>query len=65
MGLSDDALKRKREYIHGYAKKHYKRVTLDIEKKDFEKIERAAKLSGESVSGYIKNAIRQRLDNSD
>lgn len=44
-----------------YAKTHYKRVPLDLQKTDFEKLKNAADQTGESVNGFIKNSINERI----
>lgn len=44
-----------------YAKKAYKRVPLDVRKEDYEVIKRIADHLGESVNGFIKQAIKERL----
>lgn len=62
MALSEKAKNNKKRYIREYTKDNYKRITLDIRKADFELIEKAAAASGESVSGYIKKAIMQRVE---
>lgn len=62
MALSDNAKKNKLSYIRQYEKDNYKRYTFVIKKADFELIEKAAAASGESVSGYIKKAIMQRVE---
>ena len=44
-----------------YAKKAYKRIPLDVRKEDYEVIKRIADHLGESVNGFIKQAISERL----
>ena len=44
-----------------YAKEHLKRIPLDVRKDKYEEIKAAAEASGESVNGYIKKAIDDRL----
>jgi len=39
-----------------------KRVPLDMQKSDYEKIKAAADSCGESVNGFIKKAIQERLE---
>ncbi len=46
-----------------YAKKHLKRVPLDVTKEKYEEIQTAAQKANESVNGYIKKAIDMRMDN--
>ena len=39
-----------------------KRVPLDMQITDFERVKAAADAAGESVNGYIKRAIFERLE---
>lgn len=45
-----------------YAKNHYKRIPLDVQLSKFEEIKTAAESVEESVNGFIKKAIDDRLD---
>ena len=45
-----------------YAKTHLKRVPLDLKLEEYQEVKEAAEASGESVNGYIKKAIRLRLN---
>ena len=45
-----------------YAKTKLKRIPLDVQKEKYEQIKAAADLTGESVNGYIKKAIDERMD---
>ena len=44
-----------------YAKKALKRIPLDVQKEKYEEIKAAADRAGETVNGYIKSAIDQRI----
>lgn len=44
-----------------YIAKTLKRVPLDVRKEDYEVIKRIADHLGESVNGFIKQAIKERL----
>lgn len=44
-----------------YKEKAYKRIPLDVRKEDYEVIKRIADHLGESVNGFIKQAISERL----
>lgn len=44
-----------------YAKKALKRIPLDVPKEKYEEIKTAALIAGESVNGYIKKAIEERM----
>ncbi len=45
-----------------YNAAHLKRVPLDMQLSEYEELKQAATLSGESVNGYIKQAIRDRMN---
>lgn len=47
--------------IMKYRKTHIKRVSLDMQNTMYEEIKAAAENAGESVNGYIKKAIRDRM----
>ena len=47
---------------YNYAKKSLKRIPLDVQKEKYEEIKAAAEHSGESVNGYIKRAIDERME---
>ena len=59
--LSEKAKENKLKYIHKYTKEKYKRVALNVSPAKYEEIKQAADSSGESVNGYIKKAIDDRL----
>lgn len=52
----------KAKYDIEYAKNKLKRIPLDVQKEKYEEIKAAATAAGESVNGYIKKAIDQRMD---
>lgn len=45
-----------------YAATKLKRVPLDMKIAEYDELKQAATNAGESVNGYIKNAIRQRMN---
>lgn len=47
---------------YNYAKAKLKRIPLDVQKEKYEEIKIAADRSGESVNGYIKKAIDERME---
>ena len=47
---------------YNYAKKNLKRIPLDVQKETYEKIKAASEKAGESVNGYIKKAIDERME---
>jgi len=52
----------KTEYNINYAKTKLKRIPLDVQKEKYEEIKAAADHAGESVNGYIKKAIDERME---
>lgn len=52
----------KTKYNINYAKEKLKRVPLDVQKAKYEEIQAAAQNVGETVSGYIKKAIDERME---
>lgn len=54
----------KSKYDILYAKNNLKRIPLDVRKEKYEEIKAAAEKAGETVNGYIKKAIDQRMTNS-
>ncbi len=44
-----------------YKKDNIKRVPLDMQIAEYERVKAAAEASGEKVNEYIKKAIRQRM----
>ena len=55
-------LRSKTEYDIEYAKKHIKRVPLDMQKDAYEELQAASERAGEKINTYIKNAIKQRME---
>ena len=52
----------KAKYDIEYAKNKLKRIPLDVQKEKYEEIKAAATADGESVNGYIKKAVDQRME---
>ena len=52
----------KAKYDIQYAKTKLKRIPLNVQKKKYEEIKTAAEHAGESVNGYIKKAIDERME---
>lgn len=44
-----------------YAKRSLKRIPLDVQKEKYDEIKAAADRVGETVNGYIKKAIEDRM----
>ncbi|MGI6095018.1 MAG: hypothetical protein ACOYBL_06255 [Lachnospiraceae bacterium] len=53
---------KKTQYDIEYAKKKLKRIPLDVQKEKYEEIKTAADTAGETVNGYIKKAIDERME---
>lgn len=51
----------KTKYDMKYAKEKLKRIPLDVQKEKYEEIKAAADAVGETVNGYIKRAIDDRI----
>lgn len=54
--------KNRNEYLYDYAKEKLKRIPLDVQKEKYEEIKAAAEKANESVNGYIKKAIDERME---
>ena len=52
----------KAKYDINNAKAKLKRIPLDVQKEKYEQIKAAAVRNGESVNGYIKKAIDERIE---
>lgn len=61
MPLSENAKKNKYKYNNEWKRKNVKRIGLEVSKEKFEEIKQAADSSGNSVNGYIKIAIDEKL----
>ncbi len=53
--------------VYKYKRNNIKRVPLDMQLSEYEKLQSAALAADETVNGYIKSAINQRIerDNND
>ena len=51
-----------KQYVYDYKAEKIKRVPLDVQMAFYDEIKAAADQAGESVNGYIKEAIRQRME---
>ena len=52
----------KAKYDIEYAKNKLNRIPLDVQKEKYEEIKAAATAAGESVNGYIKKAVDERME---
>ena len=62
--LSAEAKKHKREYDKRYKKEFVHRISMDFKIEKYEQIKDASKAAGESVNGYIRKAIDDRISGS-
>ena len=62
MPLSEKAYENKKQYSIKYAKQNLKRIPLDVQNSKYEEIKEASSEVGETVNGFIKKAIDERLD---
>ena len=62
MSLSEKAYQNKKRYSMEYAKQNLKRIPLDVQNSKYEEIKQASAEIGETVNGFIKKAIDERLD---
>ncbi|MFR8226348.1 MAG: hypothetical protein ACLU85_04550 [Lachnospirales bacterium] len=51
----------KTKYNMEYAKNKLKRIPLDVQKEKYDEIKAAADAAGETVNGYIKKSIDERM----
>lgn len=51
----------RKESMYKYAKAKLKRIPLDVQKEKYDEIKAAATAAGESVNGYIKKAVEERM----
>lgn len=54
---------KKKAYNMQYAKKNLKRIPLDVPLAKYEEIKTHAENNNESINGYIKKAIDERIEN--
>ena len=52
----------RKESMYKYAKAKLKRIPLDVQKEKYDEIKEAATAAGESVNGYIKRAVDERME---
>ncbi len=62
MPLSEKAKQNKRKYTSEWKKVNIKRINLEVSHDKYNQIKQAADTSGDSVNGYIKKAIDEKLD---
>ena len=62
MPLSENAYNNKKRYNIQYSKSKLKRIPLDVQLTKYEEIKSAAEYVNETVNGFIKKAIDDRID---
>ena len=53
---------KKKQYDLEYAKKHLKRIPLDVRLEKYNEIKTHATKNGESVNGFVKRAIDETME---
>ena len=53
---------KRNKYINDFKKANYKRVSLELKKSDYEKLQAAAAAAGDPVNAFIKKAISEKLE---
>ena len=51
-----------KEYRYKYEREKLKRIPLDVQMEEYQEIKRAAEAVNQSVNGFIKQAIRERME---
>lgn len=58
MGMTQE----RKEYLYNYQKEKLKRVPLDMQLSDYERLKEAATRADQTVNGYIKQAIAEKME---
>lgn len=58
MAMSEE----RKNYLYSYKKQKLKRVPLDMQLTDYETLKAAAEGAGQTVNGFIKQAIAEKLE---
>lgn len=58
MAMSEE----RKNYLYSYKKQRLKRVPLDMQISDYEALKAAADQAGQTVNGFIKQAIAEKLE---
>jgi len=62
MPRSKESKEYQKQYILKYKKEKYHRVGLDLTHENYAQVKAAAENANETVTGYIRKAIQQRMD---
>lgn len=52
----------RKKYLYDYHKQNLKRVPLDMKVEDYETLKASAAEAGQTVNGFIKQAIAEKLE---
>lgn len=58
MAMSEE----RKNYLYSYKKQRLKRVPLDMQIADYEALKATADQAGQTVNGFIKQAIAEKLE---
>lgn len=61
-GIAMTLTENQKQAHYRYEKKNLKRIPLDVQKEKYEQIKAAAQAAGETINGYIKTAIDERMN---
>lgn len=56
-------MNQEKKHLLNMRKEALKRIPLDVQKEKYDEIKAAADKAGETVNGYIKKAVEQRMEN--
>lgn len=45
-----------------YKQAHIRRIALDVQKEEYDRIASHARANGSTINGYIKQAVRKRME---
>lgn len=57
-----DNKEKKKQYNLEYAKKHLKRIPLDVKIDKYNEIKSHAERNGESINGFVKRSIDETME---
>lgn len=53
---------KQKQWTENYKRENYKRIPLDVPKEFHNQVKAAAEAAGQSVNGYIKQAIIEKVE---
>ncbi len=48
--------------VYKYRTKHFKRISIDFPTDDFEALKKAAAIEEDSITGFVKRAVKDRIE---